>query len=191
MAAGLNHMVARQSKISFSRGSSWPRDRTRVSRIGGRRFNLWATREVLKYKNTVSENLLERHRTLDLSINIKDFKGGKEARLKEEGGGGGRWGAKGVALQMSPATYRCPGVLGLFPEPPEKGGLELALSAIRPDQNQNSSSLPRGGDQSPILSSGWGPFDQIPASRTGGLEKQGRIGRVKERKERGKGERGQ
>ena len=29
--------------ISFSRGSSWPRDRTQVSRIGGRRFNLWAT----------------------------------------------------------------------------------------------------------------------------------------------------
>ena len=33
--------------ISFSRGSSWPRDRTRVSHIGGRRFNLWATREAL------------------------------------------------------------------------------------------------------------------------------------------------
>ena len=31
--------------ISFSRGSSRPRDRTQVSRIGGRRFNLWATRE--------------------------------------------------------------------------------------------------------------------------------------------------
>ena len=30
----------------------------------------------------------------------------------------------------------------------------LALPEIRPDQNQNSSSLPRGGDQSPILSSG-------------------------------------
>ena len=28
-----------------SRGSSWPRDRTRVSCIPGRRFNLWATRE--------------------------------------------------------------------------------------------------------------------------------------------------
>ena len=27
--------------ISFSRGSSWPRDRTQVSRIVGRRFNLW------------------------------------------------------------------------------------------------------------------------------------------------------
>ena len=31
--------------ISFSRGSSQPRDGTQVSHIGGRRFNLWATRE--------------------------------------------------------------------------------------------------------------------------------------------------
>ena len=31
--------------ISFSRGSSQPRDRTQVSHIRGRRFNLWATRE--------------------------------------------------------------------------------------------------------------------------------------------------
>ena len=31
--------------ISFSRGSSQRRDRTRVSRIGGRCFNLWANRE--------------------------------------------------------------------------------------------------------------------------------------------------
>ena len=30
--------------ISFSRGSSWPRDRTQVSCIAGRCFNLWATR---------------------------------------------------------------------------------------------------------------------------------------------------
>ena len=33
--------------ISFSRGSSRPRDRTPVSCIGVRRFNLWATREAL------------------------------------------------------------------------------------------------------------------------------------------------
>ena len=33
--------------ISFSRGSSWPRNQTHVSRIAGRRFNLWATREAL------------------------------------------------------------------------------------------------------------------------------------------------
>ena len=31
--------------ISFSRGSSQPRDWTRVSCIAGRRFILWATRE--------------------------------------------------------------------------------------------------------------------------------------------------
>ena len=34
--------------ISFSMGSSWPRDWTQVSRIAGRRFNLWATREALR-----------------------------------------------------------------------------------------------------------------------------------------------
>ena len=33
--------------ISFSRGSSLPRDRTWVSRIVGRRFTIRATREVL------------------------------------------------------------------------------------------------------------------------------------------------
>ena len=31
--------------VSFSRGSSQPRNRTHVSHIAGRRFNLWATRE--------------------------------------------------------------------------------------------------------------------------------------------------
>ena len=31
--------------ISFSRGSSQPRDRTQVSHIAGRRFTLWVTRE--------------------------------------------------------------------------------------------------------------------------------------------------
>ena len=35
--------------ISFSRGSSRPRDRTEVSRIAGRCFNLWATREALSW----------------------------------------------------------------------------------------------------------------------------------------------
>ena len=33
--------------ISFSSGSSWPRDRTRVSRIVDRRITVWAAREVL------------------------------------------------------------------------------------------------------------------------------------------------
>ena len=33
--------------ISFSRRSSWPRDRTQVSRLVGRCFTIWATREDL------------------------------------------------------------------------------------------------------------------------------------------------
>ena len=33
--------------ISFSRGSSWPRNRTLVSRIAGRHFTVWATRASL------------------------------------------------------------------------------------------------------------------------------------------------
>ena len=36
--------------ISFSRGSSRPRNRTQVSRIAGRHFILWATKEVLKMR---------------------------------------------------------------------------------------------------------------------------------------------
>ena len=36
--------------ISFSRGSSWPGDRTQVSRIAGRCFTLWATREARNAK---------------------------------------------------------------------------------------------------------------------------------------------
>ena len=37
--------------ISFSRGSSLPRDWTQVSSISGRHFNLWATREVYGHSN--------------------------------------------------------------------------------------------------------------------------------------------
>ena len=39
--------VLERVSISFSRGSSRPRDRTRVSSSVGRRFTVWATREVL------------------------------------------------------------------------------------------------------------------------------------------------
>ena len=72
------------------------------------------------------KHLNTRIQSLELQIQVKDFKEGKEAGLKEEGGGGGRGGAKGVSLQTSPATYRYPGIMGLFLGPPEKGGLELS-----------------------------------------------------------------
>ena len=39
--------------ISFSMGASQPRDRTWVSRIAGRHFNLWATRETLNMKEEI------------------------------------------------------------------------------------------------------------------------------------------
>ena len=71
-------------------------------------------RHSLKYKNTVSQKSFYRDKT---------SKGGKEARLKERGGGGK--GAAGVDLQTSPATCRYPGITALFPGLPEKGGLEL------------------------------------------------------------------
>ena len=35
--------------FSFSRGSSQPRDQTQVSRIAGRFFTNWATREAQEY----------------------------------------------------------------------------------------------------------------------------------------------
>ena len=47
----LQARVLEWAAISSSRGSSWPRDQTRVSRIVDRCFTIWATREVLsKYK---------------------------------------------------------------------------------------------------------------------------------------------
>ena len=127
--------------ISFSRGSSLPRDRTQISHIAGRHFNLGSTKEALKYKNP--------------STNNKDFKGGKEARLKEERGGGEtERGQKGWPysrlLPPTDAQALWDFSLGLQ----RREDWNLALLEIRPDQNQNSSSLPRGDDQSPILSSG-------------------------------------
>ena len=38
--------------ISFSRGSSWPRDQTQISHIVGRPFTAWATREVNSVSST-------------------------------------------------------------------------------------------------------------------------------------------
>ena len=47
----LQARVLEWGAISFSRGSSRPRDRTRVSRTPGRRFNLWATRALALVKH--------------------------------------------------------------------------------------------------------------------------------------------
>ena len=39
--------------ISFSRRSSWARDQTQVTRIAGRHFTIWATREIWDRKSVV------------------------------------------------------------------------------------------------------------------------------------------
>ena len=47
-------IVLEWDAISFSRGSSWPRDRTQVSHIVDRCFTIWATREVPTHNSGVS-----------------------------------------------------------------------------------------------------------------------------------------
>ena len=47
--------------ISFSRGSSWPWDQTRVSRIAGRCFTIWATREGEEFWNILKTKLFLTH----------------------------------------------------------------------------------------------------------------------------------
>ena len=61
---------------------------------------------------------------MKISQVFKDFKGRKGSQVERRGR---RWErrAKRVALHMSPATCRYPGVMGLYPGLPEKGGLEL------------------------------------------------------------------
>ena len=117
--------------ISFSRRSSRPRNRTQDSHIAGRRFNLCTTREAFKYKNAVSQKTS--YRDIELQIQVLTSKISREERKpgrKKKGEKAGA-GAKGVALQTSPATYRYPGIMGLFPGPPEKGRPELS-----PTRNQ-------------------------------------------------------
>ena len=78
--------------ISFSRGSSWPRDQTQVSHIAGRRFNLCTTRETLKYKNTVSQKTSYRDTELQIQvltskISSKERKPGWKKKGEEVGEG--------------------------------------------------------------------------------------------------------
>ena len=49
----LQAKILERVAFPFSKGSSQPRDWTQVSRIGGRRFNLWAVREALTNLNSI------------------------------------------------------------------------------------------------------------------------------------------
>ena len=60
--------------ISFSRGSSQPRDRTRVSRTVDRRFTVWATREVHLILVTHWESVYSLHQDSLSLWNWKDLR---------------------------------------------------------------------------------------------------------------------
>ena len=81
-------------------------------------------------------------------MSSKISKGGKEASLK--GGGGGKGGQKGLPYRrlLPPADTQA--LRDFSPGFQKREDWNSALPETRPE---NSSSLPRGGDQSPILSS--------------------------------------
>ena len=111
----------------------------------------------------------------------------KGSQVERRRGRGQERRAKGVGLLTSPATCRYPGIMRLYPGPPEKGGLELGptRNQTRTEPEFSFSAKSRWPVSNPQLR--LRPFDQIPASGTRGLEKRGRIGRVKEREKRRKG----
>ena len=101
--------------ISFSRGSSWPRDQTQVSHIAGRHFNLCTTREALKYKNTVSQKTSYRDTELQIQvltskISREERKPGSKKKGKEVGEGGKKGGLTDISCHLQiPRRY------GTFP----------------------------------------------------------------------------
>ena len=97
MAAGLNQIVARQSKMATKNHNT---------ELKHTHINLAVLiRHSLKYKNTVSQKNF--YRATELQMSSKISKGGKQARLKEEGGGG-KGGQKGWPYRrlLPPADTR-------------------------------------------------------------------------------------
>ena len=83
--------------ISFSRGSSWPRDRTQVSHIVGRCFNLCTTREL-------------QIQVLTSKISGEERMPGWKKKGKEAGEGGKRGGLPDVSCHL-----QIPRCYGTFP----------------------------------------------------------------------------
>ena len=177
MAAGINQMVTTQSKTAVTNHN------TEHTAYNTHIDLAVLIRHSLKYNISLSENLLYRHRTSDASTNRvkenisgphrfqrEERKPGWKKREVEAGEGGKRGGLTDVSCHLQ--TPRCYGTLhwasregriGTWPyQKPDQTGTEPELKPeTRPEENQNLSSLPRGGDQSPIISSGWGPLTRF------------------------------
>ena len=70
--------------ISFSRGSSWPRDQTQVSCIADRFFTAWAIREALVYKTCLMDSKLHKHNIWSqVSLRKKKKKASLQTKLVE------------------------------------------------------------------------------------------------------------
>ena len=67
----------------FSRGSSWPRDQTQVSRIAGRFFTNWATREAFSLPKDVSIHRCPLYFKAATDAVIKHILGGGESLIHE------------------------------------------------------------------------------------------------------------
>ena len=73
--------------IFFSRGSSWPRGRTQVSRTAGRCFSIWATREAFEWGGypVLSSGL-----TIITKVTIRERQDGQNQRRQYDKESGGR-----------------------------------------------------------------------------------------------------
>ena len=104
--------------------------------------------------------------------------------MKEEGGGGGNGGKRGGLTDVS-CHLQIPRHYGTLPWA-YRDGRTGTRPYQKPDQNRTRIRVLCHKEVLSLESSAQAEA-LLPASRTRGLEKQGRIGRAKERKERGEG----
>ena len=70
--------------ISFSRESSRPRDRTRVSHIAGRQFNLWAIREAHADNTTLIKENEEEINSFLMNVKEESEKAGLKTMFRKQ-----------------------------------------------------------------------------------------------------------
>ena len=86
--------------ISFSRGSSWPRDRTQVSRIAGS-SNIWATREAHGRKWRETKKPLDENEREEWKIWLKaQHSENKDHGIWSHHFLGNRWGNSGNSVRL-------------------------------------------------------------------------------------------
>ena len=120
--------------ISFSRGSSLPRDQTRVSHLVDRRFTVWATREVQLFAQVVKLHVCSVSQSpptlcdlMDCSRPISSAHGLLQARILEWIAISSRRDLPNLGIESAP-----PALAGRFVtnEPPEKPVFKLPFGKV-------------------------------------------------------------